>query len=213
MKQVRFALLAALLTMVPAITFASPIYVAGDQCPSNAQMPDYTRQYTVIDAVACVFDPDSSNIQGGQADLDAYFGSGWTGLLQEKHGESDINGFEYTADAGNDDGTFTIGLPLTSMYSQFAIGIKDGDAPKWAIFLLGIGVTEGQWSFLTQGGDLSHFTLYGRTSNVIDPRCTLPQICGGSDDPPPSVPDGGATIAMLGAVMFGLGYARRKFAQ
>lgn len=200
----------ALVAMAPLAALASPIYVAGNTCPTDAQMSGYDRQYSVTDAIACVFDPASNNLQGTPDELALYFGAGWTALGQDVGGADATNGFSYTADAGNDDGVFTIGSPLVPAYSQFAIGVKDGGSPKWAIFLLAAGDFESAWHFETNGGDLSHFAIYGRNTLVIDPQCALPQICGGSDDPPTSVPDGGATVAMLGASMGLLGLVRRK---
>jgi hypothetical protein len=191
-----------------APALASPIYVAGNTCPTNAQMGDFDRQYSVTDAVACVYDPASENIQGDLDEVLAYLGGApWAGLGQEA-GLGGIDGFSYTSDAGNDDGTLLIGSPLTSLYNQFAVGIKDGGSPKWAIFLLGIGDFESDWHFSTTGGDLSHFTLYGRVTG--SQQCTTIPCGPGDDDPPTSVPDGGATVALLGASMFGLGFIRRK---
>ena len=81
-----------------------------------------------------------------------------------------IIGFSYTADTGNDDGTFTI-LPGLGGYNQFAVAVTDGSVPFWAIFELGVGQYTGDWGFRTEGGDLSHFALYGR-------------VVPNSDDPP-----------------------------
>ena len=130
---------------------AAPIYAVGNECPTDAQMTanaTYTRQYYVTQALACVYDPASNNIQGTQAEADLYLnvlGGGWTGLGQNP------TGFSFTTDAGNDDGTFTFSAPLTTTYNQFAIGIKDGSLPFWAIFALPAGVTTGDWGLSTQG--------------------------------------------------------------
>lgn len=158
---------------------ASPIYVVGNECPSDAQMPDWTRQYSVTQATRCVFETETNgpagNIQGDNDEANTYlngatgWGTGWVGLGQEGPNSGDILGFSYVADGQNDDGTFTIGALLTAQYGQFALGIKDGDAPKWAIFLLPAGTFSGDWHFLTEGGDLSHFALFGRgTPGTID---------------------------------------------
>ena len=46
--------------------------------------------------------------------------------------------------------------------------------PFWAIFELSFDQTTGDWHFLTQQGDLSHFALFGRV--VLDPtqQCANP---------------------------------------
>jgi PEP-CTERM motif len=142
---------------------ASPIYVVGNECPADP-IGSYNRQYYVTQATHCVFDTDDTlNIQGTDAEAALYldgapapWGDDWEGLGQNP------TGFTWTADAGNDDGTFTIGALLTAQYGQFAVGVKDGGSPKFAIFLLPVGVTTGDWGLLTNGGDLSHFALYGR---------------------------------------------------
>ena len=153
---------------------ASPIYVVGNECPADPLAPAYDRQYYVTQATYCVFDPAVNNIQGTDAEAAFYldggpqpaWGTGWEGLGQESL-ELDIVGFSFTADGGNDDGTFTIGALLTSQFGQFALGIKDGGTPKWAIFLLPVGVYSGDWGFITGAGDLSHFALYGRGLPVV----------------------------------------------
>lgn len=216
MKTVCKFVLAALLAMVPAIASANPIYAAGNTCPTDTQYnavgAPYTTQYTVNDAIACVFDPDSPNIQGDSAEAAFYLGAlaGWTGFLQDGPGAGDIAGFTYTGTTG---GEFIINPLLVGGggFNQFAVGVKDGHNPKWAIFLLSVGDFQSAWS-MTEGS-LSHFTLYGRTRLTGEPQCAPPLVCEPGGDDPPTVPDGGATIAMLGAAMFGLGYARRKLAQ
>jgi hypothetical protein len=115
-----------------------------------------------------MYDDASSNITGTQAEADAYlntaaaqptWGTGWTGLGQ------DPSGFTFTADAGQDDGTFTIDTSILD-YDQFAVAIKDGGSPKWALFLLPVDTFTGDWHFLTSGGSLSHFALFGLGPNI-----------------------------------------------
>jgi hypothetical protein len=165
-------------------------------------MSAYTRQYYVTDAIACVFDPASNNIQGTTAEALMYFGGGtWTGL-----GQTAISGFTFTVDAGGDDGTFNINIPG---YNQFIVAIKDGGEPKWAAFLLTAGDFSSAWGFSTAAGDLSHFAVWGRTGTPTQFCTTLP--CTPGDDPGTPVPDGGVTLAMLGFALTGMGAAKRKF--
>ena len=67
----------------------------------------------------------------------------WKGLGQDDGGSENVGGFAFTTDGGNDDGTFTFSTPLTSNYNQFAVGIKDGGSPKWAIFMLPVDTLTG----------------------------------------------------------------------
>ena len=49
---------------------------------------------------------------------------------------------------------------------QYALGIKDGGDPKWAVFLLPIGVASGTWHVTSPGGSLSHLALYSREEPI-----------------------------------------------
>lgn len=158
------AALVILASVAAGTASAAPIYVSGNECPTDASMGGYDRQYSITQAIACVYDDASSNITGTQSEANAYlntaaaqptWGTGWVGLGQ------DPTGFSFTSDAGNDDGTFTIDTSILN-YSQFAVGIKDGGSPKWAVFLLPVDTFTGDWHFLTSGGSLSHFALFGR---------------------------------------------------
>lgn len=210
-------ILLSLLTLVcaPAAAQAAPIYSEGNECPTDAQMPSYSRQYYVTQALRCVFETITSgpiaNIHGSEDEADAYLnsaaatlagwgtaatGDDWVGLDDAMY-----SGFSFTADGGNDDGTFTFGTPLTSPYNQFALGIKDGGNPKWAIFMLPVNTFAGDWGFGTEGGELSHFALFGRNLLEIDDcpnRSCDPDI---TEVPEP------ATLLLLGS---GLTFAARR---
>jgi hypothetical protein len=190
---------------------ADAIYSLGNECPNDTQMagtPAYTRQYYVDPALACVFDPEDNNITGTDLEADTYlevFGTGdWVGLKDEM-----VGNFTFTTDEDNDDGTFTISADLASEYDHFAVGIKDGSLPHWAIFLLPAGVLTGDWGFLSEEGDVSHFALYGYIgAPIINPTCP------NCPPPPPPPPVPAPEPASL--LLFGTGISvllRKRFAR
>jgi hypothetical protein len=188
MRQFQFGLVALLVLGLASVASATPVYVGppgyGGECPSDAMGPftkddTYQRQYYVDPSLRCVFESDKdtfNNLQGTDAEADYYLNSllanaagwgtiagadDWNGIGQDNGADENIVGFGFTTDAENDSGSFIIS-PLLGGYNQFAVAIKDGALPFWAIFELGVGQYTGDWGFGTDGGDLSHFALYGR---------------------------------------------------
>jgi hypothetical protein len=104
---------------------------------------------------------------------------------------------------GNDDGTFTIDQTILQ-YDQFAVAVKDGSLPFWAIFELSFDQTTGDWHFLTQQGDLSHFALFGRL--VLDPtqQCANPPCNTVQEVPEP------ASMLLMGAGLAVAGKIRSR---
>lgn len=50
---------------------------------------------------------------------------------------------------------------------QYAIGVKDGGVPQWAVFLLPLGCCEtGLWGVTSPQGSLSHLALYSKEEPV-----------------------------------------------
>ena len=176
-------LVLSLLTLVavPAASEAAPIYVEGNRCPAAVVSP-YNRQYSVDEALRCMFETEFAgqlaNPTGDDAEADYWLNSaaadaaGWgTAAVEDDWqglGSNVIDGFSYTEDADHDDGTFTFSASLLDEYDQFALAVKDGAKPKFAIFMLPVGLPTGNWHFLTPQGDLSHFALYGRNILEID---------------------------------------------
>jgi hypothetical protein len=190
----------ALVLTVVGVASAGPVvdftatFVNGNTCPTDAYGPftGNERQYQVADAIKCMWidttNTNTANPTGGPTDTNNFlngqdaFDAGWTTALSLWTGlGSDeqvggLDGFSFTG-AGSNSGSFTIGSPLTDSYNQFAVAVKDGGDPKFAIFLLAEDDFSSLWSILSNG-TLSHFAVYGH--NV------------GSDDPPLSCPDGSA---------------------
>ena len=195
--------LAFLFSVAARPVAAAPVWANGNECPTDAQMGGFSRQYSITQAVACVYDT-TSNIQGSDSEATTYlnggpqplWGTGWDGLGQNP------TGYSFTADAGNDDGTFTINPAQLGNYNQYAVGIKDGADPKWAIFLLPVGVFSGDWHFVTDGGDLSHFAVYGHNS-------TSGGGAGGGGGSGQTVPEP-ASLALFGAAVLGAAYRARN---
>jgi hypothetical protein len=202
--------LAALLVAGLAnVASATPIYEAGNTCPTDADVPagNDGRQYTVDVALRCVYDRDVTQITGSQEDADTYLNTAdaalagwhvladptddWEGIGQENGEDQDILGFDFT---GTTSGTFTISGLLATQYDQFAIGIKDGGDPRWAIFMLPIDTLTGDWAFLSDQGSLSHFALYGRDTLSGEQQCTTPPC-----DPPDVVTPEPASLVLLGS--------------
>ena len=101
-----------------------------------------------------------------------------------------------------------IGVPLALQYDQFAIAVKDGGDPKFALFLLPVSVFSSDWSFESRNGSLSHFALFGRMSQGLCPDGSIPNPgCPftGTEAPEP------ASLLMLGSgLMWGAAKVRKR---
>jgi hypothetical protein len=98
----------------------------------------------------------------------------------------------------DEDFTITyVGAPAISANPVYLL-VKDGNHnPAWYLYDItgwnGTDVIQGE-NFWPQRGGISHVTIYGTPGTP----------------PPPSVPDGGATLLLLGSAVAGLGLIRRK---
>jgi hypothetical protein len=162
------------------------------ECPSDADVAtnSFNRQYGVDTT------PNSICYAYGGGNLN---GSDSTDAFLQLDPSFDYIGGNDAFDATGTDFTGTSGSFLIDNFDptlQYALGIKDGGDPKWAVFLLPIGVSSGTWYVLSPNGSLSHLALYS------------------TDTPPnpgeePLVPEP-ATLALLGLGLLAGGARARK---
>jgi hypothetical protein len=194
----------------PVITFDAE-YRNSNRCPTDGDMDadsDLTVQYQVDAAIRCMYITNVSNGGGnienpvGTDDEADAFLNLWGSVDFVGLGSTDggIDGFTYTS-VGGKTGTFEIGGDLLDDYNQFVVALKDGGDPKFAMFLLPIGVYESAWSFESQQGSISHFALFGRDATNC-PDCEI--------DPRVVVTPEPASMIMLGT---GLLFGARKVRQ
>ena len=200
---------------------ALPSTAAAVSCPADPNPGDNvytlngTPPTTVVD---CVFEyadddaPGGGNLQGGANDdfLDGpngdgtnpYFGGGWTSFCSTSDatppsgsGDCDnIYGFTFSSTAGTSGNWSFTGVAT----EEYALGIKDGADPHWAVFLLshtdttGSVFYSGTWGI--QNGSLSHFAIYDRADG------------GGTDSQDP-IPEPGSLL-LLGS---GLTFVANRF--
>jgi len=156
------------------------------------------NQYMVDPALDCVYDKTATgNIGQGSGDQflagdgeeeDSYgdgntvgstFGKTWTMVCTSGSATGTCSGLTITL--GDNVGTpsdpeyrsATWAVTDTS-YLHYALGVKDGTGPAWAVFLLDSNALSGTVSMI--GGSFSHFVLYGSdtptpnsTSQNLDP--------------------------------------------
>ena len=148
--------------LVASVASAAPV-----TCP-NPLTGNQDNTYTVDPATDCVW--GNGNINGGTNDqfLDgngtndlAYGDSGptfgftdWEVVGKNSDPGDPITGITFT----NLTGGFANWTLTDTNFLNYALGVKDGGDPKWAVFLL--DGTSGTVSMT--GGSFSHFILYGR---------------------------------------------------
>jgi hypothetical protein len=181
---------------------ALPGTAAASQCPNSASTTD--NEYIVVGtgtttAVSCVNELDNGNLNGSTnpassddfldgpddniATNDQYFqpGGNWTSFCTT-NGSTDAGGcgtaygFSWTGGGGSS-GSWSFN---GTVGSEYAIGLKDGSTPFWAVFLLSNTDNtnpvsySGTWQIIN--GGLSHFVIYDRnvTPNV-EPENPVPE--------------------------------------
>lgn len=179
--------LAAAVALAAAAVYSTSASATAITCP-DPMGPDDTRSYTVDPALSCVY--GDGNINGNTndefLDLTQPFGLDWTLVGTNSTPGGAISGVTITLDLINPGQSATWTITDTS-YSNYALGVKDGGTPKWAVFLL-----DGSSGTVSMtGGSFSHFGLYG--SGTPNNRVPEPNVLG-----------------LLGLGLLATGFVRRR---
>lgn len=201
----RSILVAAALLATASI--GSTAYAATVSCP-NPVGTSQNRVYQTTGASDCVHSGTvDSNIGQGTPANDAFllgqgindaeygdsgprFGKTWTTIDSENY-SSGFPAFNGLTLSNVDSDSFNWELTATQ-YAFYALGLKDGGDPKWAVFLL--SDTTGLAEIISTGGSWSHIVLYGSDTG---------------EEPPSEIPEPG-TLALVALSLLGAASVRRR---
>ena len=175
------------------MAFASNAQAAEIFCPVGADSTPGAGERSF--SVTTTSGPDAECFASGTGNNPDPIAAGYVLIDKEETGSIEAGGLVITGLNGTS-GSFSFDVSLWSSFSNLIIVFKSGEGqadPDWAAFDLDPLTISGLWAIYNSGaGDqsLSHASLYGL--------------------PGTSVPDGGATLGLLGLGMLGLGYLRRR---
>ena len=158
--------------------------------PTLSSIDGQTRQYSLTtDPASSCYAYGNGNLNGANNDAFLDLVDGWDFVGQN-------SAFTSTGSlSGGTSGDWAIANFDPTL--QYAVGVKDGGNPKWAVFLLPQGVSSGEWAVTSPQGALSHLALYSRDGEPVEP---------GEE---PIVPEP-ATVALLGLGLVAGGARMRR---
>lgn len=181
------------MAVVAFSAFASSAQAAEVFCPAGADSTPGAGERAF--SVTTTSGPDAECFDSGTGnEVGLDLPAGYVLVDKEETGSEEAAGIVVTG-LGTTNGTFSFNVSLWSSYSNLIISFKSGEGqldPDWAAFDLDPLTTSGLWNIYPAGTQsLSHVSLYGLPGTT-------------------TVPDGGATLGLLGLGMLGLGYLRRR---
>lgn len=218
------AMLATGMAQADTVKCADPMKLVYDD-EGKLTNDSQDRQYQTTSAIDCVWGGGNIGQGGGNDDFllgngtndvlwgtvataGPKFGLSWT-LIDSKDASGSgipVSLTGLTIGSGADNNTFS--WTLTDIaYGKYALGLKDGGDPKWAVFLLSdriylsdilTGIAD-----ITTSGSWSHIALYG--TGTPPPPC-VGDDCGGGQQ---EIPEPG-TLALVGLALLGGAALRRR---
>jgi hypothetical protein len=210
---------AAAMAVVSATASAAAV-----TCPIPLLGGQNDRQYRVDPAVDCVFGEGNIGtgnslqddfLQGNGTNEDnfgtpstagATFGLTWSAIFSTPYN----GGFGATPGLtlSNVDGNSFDWTVTNSSYANYALGLKDGGEPKWAVFLLDNADLSGSAEILTSQGSWSHLVLYGAGTPPSSGSSSSSSSNGG---PPQGVSEpASSTLALLGVGLLAAALRQRR---